>query len=373
MKPTAPNKIKVAFIYGYEPSGHMMAAKAVCDFMPEIIEPYFFNLSGIYPRLGPFVAKTYLEVLHKTPALWSYVYDKVSLFNAAKRIKSTLTPFYASKLQELLLKKGISAAVSTHALSSILLSKKRGKLKNISHFVVLTDFYAHNYWPKEGIELYFAPDNDTGRSLTEKGIDKNKIRISGIPVKKDFLSITSCQQAKRNLGLNPVLPCILITGGTKGLGSIEDIFEKACEHEKLQIIVLCGTNQKLHARLKKKSQNKKRIVITGFSCETARYYMAADIVIGKPGGVTIAETLALRKTLAVFSPLPGQEEKNAEFLKKHKLAWHLKNQRQLAEFLANIEKGKIDNPIKRISFFSKPLAANAIAGEIINNLIIRRT
>ena len=124
--------IKTALIYGYEPSGHLCAAKAIADFLPpSVVEPVFINLSEIYPKLGPFVAKTYLEILHKTPALWSYTYDNQTIAAAAKRIKTAFMPFYSKKLQNHLIKKNIDAVISTHALSSMMLAKRIAELKNI--------------------------------------------------------------------------------------------------------------------------------------------------------------------------------------------------------------------------------------------------
>ena len=66
--PPARYPVKIGLIYGYAPSGHYSAARALADFFPAaIIEPVFINLSEVYPNLGPFVAKTYIEVLKKTP------------------------------------------------------------------------------------------------------------------------------------------------------------------------------------------------------------------------------------------------------------------------------------------------------------------
>lgn len=367
------SKRKIAFIYGYEPSGHMTVAKAVSDFLPKnIVEPEFVNLSAIYPRLGPFVAQTYLEIIHKAPLLWKYAYDNAPVFNAAKNIKKALTPFCSSKLQKLLAKKNVSAMVSTHALSSIMLSKRNGEFGRVPHFSVLTDFHSHNYWPKEGVDIYFVADRESAESLSEKGIEKSKIRISGIPVRKDFLEMASETEIKRAVGLNPALPAVLITGGTKGLGAIKKLFAEAEKwSSKIQIMVLCGTNKKLFLELRKKTRGKKNFLIAGFTDSPAKYHMAADLIMGKPGGVTIAEALALRKPLAVFSPLPGQEEKNVEFLRKHKLALHLKNAEQINSALSRTAGGVLDIPRKRISAFSKPLAANAISSEILNYMIDR--
>ncbi|MEA3306979.1 MAG: glycosyltransferase, partial [Elusimicrobiota bacterium] len=277
--------IKTALIYGYEPSGHLCAAKAIADFLPaSVIEPVFINLSEIYPRLGPFVAKTYLKILHKTPALWSYTYDNQTIASAAKQIKTAFMPFYSRKLQNHLIKKKISAVISTHALSSMMLAKRKGELKHVPHFGVITDMNIHSYWPNEGINLYFTPDS----SITKEGLRPENIIASGIPVRKEFMETIPTADAKKNIGLNSKLFTILLTGGTKGLGDIENAVRELKKHlGKIQLIVFCGGNKQLYHKLQKENPDKKQLLILNFTNAPAKYYMASDLIIGKPGGITI--------------------------------------------------------------------------------------
>lgn len=44
---------------------------------------------------------------------------------------------------------------------------------------------------------------------------------------------------------------------------------------------------------------------------------ASDLIITKPGGLTVSEALACNLPLAVFDAIPGQEEDNANFLQTH--------------------------------------------------------
>lgn len=44
---------------------------------------------------------------------------------------------------------------------------------------------------------------------------------------------------------------------------------------------------------------------------------AADLMIGKPGGLTTSEALARGLPMVIINPIPGQEERNAD----HLLEW----------------------------------------------------
>jgi processive 1,2-diacylglycerol beta-glucosyltransferase len=41
---------------------------------------------------------------------------------------------------------------------------------------------------------------------------------------------------------------------------------------------------------------------------------AADLVVTKPGGLSVSECLAKQRPMLLVSPIPGQEERNADYL-----------------------------------------------------------
>jgi processive 1,2-diacylglycerol beta-glucosyltransferase len=45
-----------------------------------------------------------------------------------------------------------------------------------------------------------------------------------------------------------------------------------------------------------------------------KYMAAADLMVGKAGGLTTSESLARALPMALIEPIPGQEERNADHL-----------------------------------------------------------
>jgi processive 1,2-diacylglycerol beta-glucosyltransferase len=361
----------VALIYGSRPSGHYAAARAIAEFLPpRIIEPVFVDLSEVYPDFGPFVARTYLQVLSKTPAVWDYVYDNDFVAFAASALRETILPFSSQKLATLLLKKGVRAAVSTQAFSSLLLTKNR-RLARLPLFSVLTDFCAHAYWPVSGVTAYFCPERAAAAALRDKGAPAEKIFQTGIPVRKEF-TVTPPDKAaaRRALGLAPNLFTVLLTGGSRGLG---DLLPAAAALKplmgKLQAIVLCGNNRKL-CRQAEKTLASRFTRFVDFTDSPAAYYAAADLVVGKPGGVTIAETMAMAKPFIIYSPLPGQEERNTAFLRRHKLAETASGPEELAAMVKSCAAapGALTQAGRAMAQQARPHAARDIAASIIESL-----
>lgn len=364
--------LKVALIYGAKPSGHYSAARAVAEFLPpSIIEPVFVNLSDVYPDFGPFVARTYLQVLHKTPALWDYVYDNDFIAFAASALRETVLPFSSQKLAAVLLKEKIHAAVSTQPFSSLLITKNR-RLARLPLFSVMTDFCAHSYWPPSGVHTYFVPEKGAAAELRSKGAPAEKICLTGIPVRKEFTGPQPEKAAARKaLGLAPGLFTVLITGGSRGLG---DLPAAALALKpllgRIQVLVLCGNNRKLCRQAEKTAAPHKHLRFVEFTESPADYYRAADLVVGKPGGVTLAETMALARPFIIYSPLPGQETRNTAFLCRHKLAEGAAAAQELAPLVRKYLAAPhlLAQAGRALATHARPHAARDIAEKIIRSL-----
>ena len=87
----------------------------------------------------------------------------------------------------------------------------------------------------------------------------------------------------------------------------------------LTVFVICGrTEYLMKAAAKEVSDGGPEslvlIKVLGFVDEMPRYMAAADLLLGKPGGLTTSEALAAGLPFAVVSPYPLQEEANANML-----------------------------------------------------------
>jgi processive 1,2-diacylglycerol beta-glucosyltransferase len=64
----------------------------------------------------------------------------------------------------------------------------------------------------------------------------------------------------------------------------------------------------------KLSSGSPRLCPVGFTTEMDKYMAAADLMVGKAGGLTTSEALARALPMALIEPIPGQEERNADHL-----------------------------------------------------------
>lgn len=82
-----------------------------------------------------------------------------------------------------------------------------------------------------------------------------------------------------------------------------------------QLVALAGRNAELLQRLQALArQHPGKLFPLGFTTTVERVMTAADLVVTKPGGLSVSECLAKQRPMLLVSPIPGQEERNADYL-----------------------------------------------------------
>ena len=81
--------------------------------------------------------------------------------------------------------------------------------------------------------------------------------------------------------------------------------------------------------------------VYGYVENMAEVIAACDIVVSKPGGVTTAEVMAMGKPLVIYSSLPGQEDRNTDYLLNRGAAVKIKKREQLIPELQVLWEDKV--------------------------------
>ena len=78
------------------------------------------------------------------------------------------------------------------------------------------------------------------------------------------------------------------------------------------------------------------VKILEFTDKVPELMSASELVVTKPGGLTTTESLASGLPIIVINPIPGQEEENAEFLEKNKVAIWIKKDDNAEEIISDL-------------------------------------
>lgn len=254
----------------------------------------------------------YLAALKFIPDL----YDKLYKLTGARHV-GTATRFLVSAAMyfpfvKLLKKFRPDVIICTHpfpesaaAIWKFLHAKSE---KNFSLAAVLTDYSLHEIWIFSEVDTYFVATEEMKAELAAHSRLNQEIFATGIPIGAEFADVSVVPRA----GFT-----ILIMGGGLGLGSIEETLQDLNRVElPLKIIVVAGQNEKLLARLQN-FQSRHSTKIFGYVENICGLMTAADLLITKPGALSMTEAFAVGLPMLLHAPIPGPEFKNAEYAISH--------------------------------------------------------
>ena len=212
-------------------------------------------------------------------------------------------------------------AICTHFLPTALLEReKRHNRSRARILTVVTDFEVHGMWLTVPSDQYFVATAEARAHLEALGIAPAAITVSGIPVHPIFAESKDRLAMRRKYGWREDLPVILISAGGFGLGNVGRMLETLMESKiPAQIVAVCGKSAVLKASIEKASARRSTeglpvVTAVGYTPDMDELMAAADLMIGKPGGLTTSESLIKGLGWVVVNPIPGQEERNAIYL-----------------------------------------------------------
>lgn len=328
--------------------GHDKAAEAVIECMKQrnpdsgnLLSNSLKNISPVFNRL---IVNTYLHTIKNTPNVYGSLYKLSESNESLTDITKSLNRFFSFKLSDFIDAAAPSVIVSTHTipLQMVSMLKRKEKL-TIPAIGIVTDFTNHYFWKLDNIDAFIVANEYIKDDMVKMGIQGSRIYTFGIPVCSSFRQRKDRNVLLAEFGLKNK-PTVLVMGGSLGLGEIKKVFISLLEcRREIQIIAVTGMNRKLEIQLRELAADAvKTVRILSFTDRVSDLMDISDVIITKPGGVTVAEALVKRIPIIIMSPLPGQEERNANFLMNNGAAARLYPGDDIENILHQI----LDNPVR---------------------------
>lgn len=322
--------------------GHGRAAEAIKESIL-INEPLsevriIDTIRYISPFLDKLVVGTYLKSIRHYPSFFKYLYKHSD--EEGRFIKSSTigNDYITKQLYPTIVEFQPDIIIATHAFTAQMLSilrKKFGWQK--PSLVVMTDYASHTFWVHRNVDAYVVSNDDMINELVLRGRDKSMIFPYGIPISQEFFKLKSREQIYHDFDLDENKKTLTIMGGSLGIGNIDEILEEVISVTlDIQILVLTGSNTKLFNKVIEISENSDKTILPLHYCDNMNDILSiTDLLVTKPGGLTITESFIAGTPLAIYSAIPGHEVQNADYLFRHHLAIDLGTGEKCAEIIQN--------------------------------------
>jgi processive 1,2-diacylglycerol beta-glucosyltransferase len=319
-------KPRVLLLSASSGAGHVRAAQALekaftsrGDCVVEHVD-VIQHVSRVFQRLYD---KAYISMVRRAPELMGVLYDRTDRPWEKMRQRLIVDRLNTQPMIRMLKRVQPDLCIATHFLPAEiiawLIAKKKLRTRNA---IVVTDYDVHAMWLCRTVNRYYVAIPEAAEYLAGIGVPREIIRVTGIPIDPLFAIPPNKTAARKHLSLDPSATIILIAAGGYGIGPVEQLVRDLLAlNRPWQIVAIAGKSEDVKKKLDAVAaaagnlqSGLSRLVPVGFTKEMDQYMAAADLLVGKAGGLTTSEALARALPMALIEPIPGQEERNADHL-----------------------------------------------------------
>lgn len=210
--------------------------------------------------------------------------------------------------------------ICTHVLPCAILSSERKRRPGVPIMAISTDFQANLFWPLKDIAAYVVATEDSARNLRQRGVPDGRVYPFGIPIVWQGLSTME-------VGCSVARLSILVIAGGKRMGSYLPI-QRLVYRLARQVAALprlgidwefvLGSNRWMKRRLEEAIGHPHHLSLNGLVDDMHERMGRADLIVTKPGGLTLAEAFAAGKPVLLLAKGAGQEAANTRAVLSHR-------------------------------------------------------
>jgi UDP-N-acetylglucosamine:LPS N-acetylglucosamine transferase len=370
--------------------GHRSAATAIENAIHELLRaksetadrpPYEVIIVDVVEKSSPlhgvFVA-IYNLLLRYDQGWMKYYFALIETFKPDNsKIGYWLASGYLNKLLHTIRP---AVVVSIHPMANHYLARALADAKLPNQPELILDVIDPNAqlwigWACSDAKVTIVANELAQKRLVSLGIDAAKIMTIGMPVDPIYLrpAETSRENFLKELGLEPDKVTICLTAGWAGGGNFIKIYSALTSVSKpVQMIVICGNNEKLYQKIKKIAQTMPfKTTVERELPSLSDAMSACDLLVTKAGGLTTFEAIARRLPMAIdmlTEPMP-QEGGTAKILIEAGLAKPINQPSDLVTIIEALEhiENRADLPLPQKNNLDCTHAVYEIAKIILEN------
>lgn len=351
-------------------SGHVQASSVIRDALADGQDPLEIRIMDAIPLSEPWFPWLYVRpywwMLRYRRDAWRQLYE----WRQRKKHRATAPGWVFRRgcvqvLKELKEFQPHLVIVTEIGAAEIAALGKREGWYNAPILAVLTDFQAEPPWVQPEIDFYCVATQQAKSQLVAWGISPHRILISGIPIDPAFALPFEKPEIVRSLGLQNRRPVALLMAGGMGMAPLDEITVRleSCGTT-LQVVAVAGHDRTLHDRLRRlRRKIALDLVPLAWSNRVPELMAAADVLITKPGGLTVSEAMASGLPMILTHPIPGPEERNILYLVRHRVAVEATRIEQIPSLTSRMlaRPNQRKRMARRARELSRPDASHAIA------------
>ncbi|MCB8951379.1 MAG: glycosyltransferase [Ardenticatenales bacterium] len=366
---------KIAILYLSVGSGHQIAAETVGIAFGEFCSSDMVYVADPFQSVMPAALLGRLQriSIRSLSRFYEWAWHNQAVGSWINRLASLW--FMQQILLRELLKADAGIVVATHALPcAVAVHLKRSQKQVKKVYAVVTDFGLHRSWPWQCVDRYFVGSEEIRADLIRLGVNIEQISVTGIPIRAGFQALP---QSKVFSSGDVALKVLVIMSGLRdhsyavATDILVEMLEKVrdLEPDQVRLTVVTGHNTRLFNQLSATAGE--NVVVLGYVDNMQELMGAHDVLVTKPGGLLMAEALAMGMASILVGVGPGQETANRKFLTEQGVAFSAQTALDIIQLFEKIRREPsilqgMKNRARRLGY---PGATIAIASQIHEDLL----
>ena len=347
-------------------TGHKSAANALekrlVKFGYDVKQIDCFTLMG---KFGNMLEESYIPVTTKNPKLFyaGFVLTQTSPNSLHRLMYVNLKKALKKEIAEY--KPDLIITVHSMFTKSISHLLKKENL-NIPFYVDVIDLVnPPKVWFDKNADMIFVPTEEVKKDYVKKGIEENKIIVSGFPIRDDIERRKTAKKITGKINILLVNPSVNLRKNIRYVQEVSKI-------DNTNINVICGRDEKLYrvlTKLQEKGHISKDVKIHSFVKNMNEFLDEAHILLAKAGPNMLLEGARSATAVVVTGHIQGQENHNYEYITKNGFGFKCENPREIYDKLTDfIESKELDKCLTNVLKADCNNGAEIIANYIKENI-----
>ena len=280
------------------------------------------GLSFISQKASKFVSRWHTRLYRHHPHLYKAGYMTAEEETGRAAPKNNPVDRYLARgarhLSRYLQAQRFDAVVCVHVIPALMMTMLRQNGgASVPFCFVATDYTCSPTVGSCTPDICVIPHQELAEEFIRCGIAAETLLPAGIPTRSVFHAPPDRTAARRELELPPEGRHILLMSGSIGCGPMTELARQLDERLRSgdYATVLCGSNRQMLYALQLRSLL--RVQAVGFTSRVAQYMDSADLLVSKPGGISITEAACKGVPMLLADLVGGCETRNQAFFSAH--------------------------------------------------------
>ncbi|WP_195218167.1 MGDG synthase family glycosyltransferase [Turicibacter sanguinis] len=356
-------------------SGHLQVSSALTEeFMKHenvIVEEYDLY-SEEFPTLSKTLQKAYLKTykpIGKDLYRMLYYGSSYAIHDSihAKILKPYLE-FGIRSLRNKINSFKPDAIISVFPVTSLYTLEEKGF--KIPIYTVITDYYASGLWLYKGARRHYVASNKMVAWGVANGLSQNQFMLTGIPINSKFYKKHPKSEIYEKYQLDPNKRTVVVSAGAYGVVShVDEIATRLASQPEIQVVVVCGNNHKMYEKMMEVKAGYANLQVLGYCKEMNELLDIADLMVTKPGGISLTEAAVKSVPVILYNPVYGQELENARYFEEKGASVIVSSESELIYHVLIIlnEEGMLEEMKQNINQLSRPYSAKNIVKDVLKD------